>query len=459
MCFSARTAQRTLAPSKTKTKANNTSDQSLLVKNGNIWTRTGFMKGSILIEQGKIRRIAKKIDSSGIYTIDATGLCVLPGLIDVHVHLRDMELAYKENFATGTAAAAAGGFTTVLDMPNTLPPTDSSTRMHEKQLVASKKCYVNVGFHAAASTTQRTIVGLSKAGAFSLKLYMPKPIAPFNVKSNESVRTMLEDSADSNLPVTVHAEDPSINMERLSADSFQELADVRSPYTESSAVERISSIQRKTRSHVHYCHLTLASSLETLSFRHASTEVTPHHLLLSKKQLRKLGWKAWMVPPLRSNEERLALLLATRKGKADVIASDHAPHTISEKRQAPPACPPGVPGLETTLPLMLTLVDRGLFTISQLVRLLSVNPAKIFRLRRKGNLRPGSDGDLTLVDLKKKGKIVSSRFQSKAKFSPFEGFRTIGSVDSTIVNGKLVFHHGEVVAEQGCGTVLRSGFG
>jgi dihydroorotase len=446
-----------LAQSKKKTKTvEDSSKPSLLVKNGYIWAHTGFTKGSILIEQGRIRRIAKRIDSSGFRTIDATGLCVLPGLIDVHVHLRDLELAYKEDFASGTAAAAAGGFTTVLDMPNTVPPTDTPTRMREKQRIAAKKCYVNVGFHAAATAAQRTIAGLSKAGAFSLKLYMPKPIAPFNVSNNESVRDMMENSANLNLPITVHAEDLSIEKGGDPENNFQDLADIRSPSTESSAVERISSIQRKTRSHVHYCHLTLASSLEALSIRNASTEVTPHHLLLSRKHLRKLGWKAWMVPPLRSDEERLHLLSATRNGKATVIASDHAPHTISEKMQSPAKCPPGVPGLETSLSLMLTLVHRGQFTISQLVALLAGNPAKIFRLRTKGTLRPGSDADVTLVDLRKKGKIDSSKFQSKAKFSPFDGFRTIGSVDSTIVGGKLVFHEGGIVSKQGCGTVIRS---
>ena len=164
-----------------------------------------------------------------------------------------------------------------------------------------------------------------------------------------------------------------------------------------------------------------------------------------------------MVPPLRSDAERQALLSATINEKTDVIASDHAPHTISEKRQTPTKCPPGVPGLETTLPLMLTLVDRGQLAISQLVRLLSLNPARVFQLGTKGDLRQGSDADVTIVDLRKKGRIDSSKFQSKAKFSPFDGFHTVGSVDSTIVGGKLVFHHGEVVAKQGSGTVLQSG--
>ena len=450
---------KTLGPSKKKTEADDdsSSDESLLVKNGSVWTTKGFARGSILIENGHIRKIARRIHQQGTRTIDASGLCVLPGLVDVHVHLRDMELAYKEDFATGTAAAAAGGFTTVLDMPNTVPPTDTPTRLHEKQTIAAKKCYVNVGFHAAAVIGRQTTSELSKEGAFSLKLYMPKPIAPFNVSSDESVMAMMDASAKWNLPVTVHAEDPSQWSERQSSKSFQELADSRSSLSESNAVKRLARIQRKTSSHVHYCHLTLSSSLKTLSFPRATTEVTPHHLLLSKKNLRKVGWKAWMVPPLRSDQERLALLMAARNGEADVIASDHAPHTISEKQQDPAKCPPGVPGLETTLPLMLTLVHKGQFTLSQLVMLLSRNPSKIFRLKARGVLHTGSDADLTLVDLKRKKKVDSSTFRSKAKFSPFDGFQTVGSVESTIVGGKVVFYDGEIVGQMGSGKIIRSG--
>src|SRR5215831_5329246 len=157
-CFCARTAQRTLALSKKRTEDSSPSHgQDILVKDANLWTKTGFKRGSILVEQGKIRKIGRRITADHVENFDASGLYALPGLIDVHVHLRDIELAYKEDFATGTSAAAAGGFTTVLDMPNTLPPTTSAARLQEKQKVAEKKIYVNVGFHAAAKPETMTI--------------------------------------------------------------------------------------------------------------------------------------------------------------------------------------------------------------------------------------------------------------------------------------------------------------
>ncbi len=374
------------------------------------------------------------------------------------MHLRDMQLSYKEDFATGTSAAAAGGFTTVLDMPNTLPPTDSPQRLVEKQERAKEKIRVNVGFHAAATSDKRTIQGLVKAGAFSLKLYMPKPIAPFKVDDASEVRGMMKEAESTGIPVTVHAEDILILQESKRVDSFEQLAAARTPSMESRAVERILSIQAGTKCRVHFCHITLASSLRRVrdSSNRVTSEVTPHHLLLSAKSVRNLGWKAWMVPPLRSEGERHDLIHTVSNGLADVVGSDHAPHTISEKKRSPSNSPPGVPGLETTTPLLLTLVNKRILTMSRIIGMLATGPAKIFGLKTKGRLEPGFDGDLVLVDLKKTGHIDSSKFQSKAKFSPFDGFRTKGAVVATIVGGALVYSGGKVVGRRGSGAVLRN---
>ena len=457
----ARIAQRNLARSKKRTdSAIGLENQSILVRDADIWNENGFTRGSILIENGRIKRIARRIIDNGVERINASGLKALPGLIDVHVHLRDMELAYKEDFATGTAAAAAGGFTTVLDMPNTVPPTDSARRLVEKQKVAAQKTHVNVGFHAAAVSDSHEIESLADAGAFSLKLYMPGPISPFDVEDDQTIEKMMRAAARFGTPVTVHAEDPATTENASRADGFEEAAEARSPLLESRAVDRLWRIQKKTRCNVHYCHLTLRSSLRKISASSKSTsEVTPHHLLLSKKLLPTLGWRGWMVPPLRAEETRRSLLKSTLAGLSSLIASDHAPHTIKEKDQSASKSPPGVPGLETTLPLMLTLVNRQQMPLSLLVKLLSENPARIFGLKSKAKLRKGADGDVVLVDLKKKSKIDSSKFFSKAKFSPFDGFKTQGAVHSSIVSGKVVYKEGEIVTREGSGSVLRSGSG
>jgi dihydroorotase len=456
----ARTAQKNLARSKKRTdSAVGLEDRSILVRDADIWNENGFTRGSILIENGRIRRIARRIIDDGVETIKASGLKALPGLIDVHVHLRDMELAYKEDFATGTAAAAAGGFTTVLDMPNTVPPTDSASRLIEKQKVAAQKTYVNVGFHAAAVSGSLDIEALANAGAFSLKLYLPRPIAPFDVRNDQAIENMMRACARVNTPVTVHAEDLSATETTSRGEGFKELAEARSPIFETHAVDRLLRIQRKAHCNVHYCHLTLRSSLAKISLSTKSTsEVTPHHILLSRKLLSSLGWRAWMVPPLRSEETRRSLLKSTITGLASVIASDHAPHTTDEKDQSASKSPPGVPGLETTFPLMLTMFNRQQMTLSLLVKLLCQNPAKIFGLKSKAKLRKGADGDLVLVDLKKESRIDSSKFFSRAKFSPFDGFKTKGAVHQTIVGGRVVYREGEVVAKEGSGSVLHHRF-
>ena len=455
-----RTAQKNLARSKKRTDtAVELPDQSILVKNADIWNGKGFTQGSILIKDGRIGRVARRITEDGDETIDASGLKALPGLVDVHVHLRDMELSYEEDFATGTAAAAAGGFTTVLDMPNTIPPTDSASRLIEKQKIAAQKVYVNVGFHAAAISDSHNIEALAGAGAFSLKLYLPKPISPFDIENDRMIEKMMRTASRVGISVTVHAEDLSSSENLMPKEDFGEAVEARSPDFETRAVDRLLRIQKKARCTVHYCHLTLRSSLMKINDSTRSTsEVTPHHLLLSKKLLSSLGWRAWMVPPLRTEETRRSLLKSTLTGLASVIASDHAPHTIKEKDQSASKSPPGVPGLETTLPLMLTLVNRQQLSFSSLAKLLSENPARIFGLKSKAMLRRGADGDVVLIDLNKESKIDSSKFFSKAKYSPFDGFKTKGAVHSTIVGGRVVYREGEVVAREGSGSVLKRAF-
>ena len=457
---SVRTAQKNLARSKKRTDtAVDLPDQSILVNNANIWNGNGFTQGSILIKEGRIRRVARRITEDGDETIDASGLKALPGLIDVHVHLRDMGLSYKEDFATGTAAAAAGGFTTLLDMPNTVPPTDSATRLIAKQKIAAQKVHVNVGFHAAAISDSHDIEALARAGAFSLKLYLPNPISPFDVENDQMIERMMRTAARVDTPVTVHAEDLSATENLIPKEGFAEATEARLPAFETRAVDRLLRIQKNAHSRVHYCHLTLRSSLMMINAATKSTsEVTPHHLLLSRRLLSSLGWRAWMVPPLRSEAARRSLLKSTLTGLASVVASDHAPHTIKEKDQSANKSLPGVPGLETTLPLMLTLVNRKQLSLSLLVKLLSENPARIFGLKSKAQLRKGADGDMVLIDLEKESRIDSSKFLSKAKFSPFDGFKTQGAVHSTIVGGRVVYRAGEIVAREGTGSVLRRGF-
>lgn len=433
---------------------------SLIIRDTHIWTKNDIIRGSILIEDGSIQRIARRIPERADEEILARRLVALPGLVDAHVHLRDLRLSYKEDFTSGTEAAAAGGFTTVLDMPNTQPPTDSAQRLKQKTARASRKILVNVGFHAAAVEDQSAAKAMKAAGAFSMKLYLPKPIVPLDVDDDRAIVRVMRAAKEASLPVTVHAEDPARIGGTAKIRTFKELVRSRSGNAETSAVSRMLRLNRQIGCRVHFCHLTLPSSVSAIENMHSgqlSSEVTPHHALLSENSVDRLGWKAWMVPPLRPRRETRSLFQAMATGVATIIATDHAPHTIKEKRRQPERSPPGIPGLETAMPLMLTMVNKGRLPLRRLVSLLSTNPARVFGLSSKGRLKKGIDADLILVDMKKRGNVDPEKFFSKAHYSPFDGWKTEGAVHTTIVSGSVVYRGGEIVGRPGSGNVLRNG--
>ncbi|HZY93452.1 MAG TPA: dihydroorotase family protein [Candidatus Bathyarchaeia archaeon] len=433
------------------------SDNTLIVEDASVWTPQGLRRNDILIQGSRISKVAKRIESSAETRVKASGLLAIPGLVDAHVHLRDLELSRKEDFTTGTAAAAAGGFTTVLDMPNTMPATDSAERLREKQASATDKIHVNVGFHVAAVRSEQSINDIAEGGAFSLKLYMPRPISPLKMRSDPELLGIMHVSSRVGLPITVHAEDAERFLGNH-ADDFLQMARTRPPESEDKAVQHLLRLQEQSRCPVHFCHVTLASSLERINAcksEAVTSEVTPHHLLLSEKSLLPLRWKAWTVPPLRAEALRRGLYRATMRGQATLMASDHAPHLIKEKRVQPSESLPGVPGLETTLQLLLTQMNKGLFTLARIVEMLATSPCRVFGLRGKGKIEPGADADITLVDVKKKSKIDSTRFFSKAKYSPFDGIHTRGKVHSTIVRGNIVFEDDSIIRGPGSGSILK----
>jgi len=405
-----------------------------------LWTGDEFREGSILIENGKISKIGVRVPSTP-RSINGRGLLALPGLIDVHVHLRDMELSYKEDFTTGTSAAAAGGFTSLLDMPNSQPVVDSAERLRERMESASGRILVNVGFHVAAVGTPDRLKAMVRSGAFSLKLYMPHPFSPLAVDSDEEVLAMMREAARKRVPITVHAEEPSLIRDPSRTKTWLGLARTRPDEAESKAVRRVLRLQAISGCSIHFAHTTLPVSLNQIWSRHStqvSSEVTPHHLLLSELDLKRLEWKAWMVPPLRTRVIARKLLSATSQGKASLIASDHAPHSV-----------------QTTLPLLMTLVHRGKLSMKRMIQMLTIAPASRFRIAAKGRLGKGTDGDVVLVNPRAVSKIDPRMFFSKAKYSPFEGFETIGKVEKTIVGGEVVFEDGRIVAPVGTGRILK----
>ncbi|MBS7654955.1 dihydroorotase family protein [Candidatus Bathyarchaeota archaeon] len=435
--------------------------KTINILNAKILLNEAFIEGGIHISFGKIKKIGKKASlPKADENINAKGLIALPGLIDSHVHLRDMNLFYKEDFYSGTCAAAAGGFTTVLDMPNTIPPTNSIERLKEKMKRAKSKIIVNVGFHALPPKNPFEINEMVKLGVKSFKLY-------FNSFKNEDLKNSLiketiKKCAFLNIPLTIHGEDGEkinkiknllLNKGKKDLPSFLK---AHSKEIEFSGVKKaLSLIKKDFKVKAYFCHVTTLKSLKEIKRNNFFVEVSPHHLFLTKEKLLKLKGIALTLPPLRSKHEVKDLWNKTIKGFVDVIGSDHAPHAYKEKvKENFWEIPPGIPGLETTLPLLLTKVNQGEISLKKIVKLLAYNPSKIFNLKFKGELKEGFDADITLISLKKRFKIESEKFFSKAKYSPFNGFKCVGKPVKTIVSGRLIMNDGEIVAGKGSGFIL-----
>lgn len=440
----------------------------LVLNNAKVYVKKHIVDCSLAINEGKIFKIGKESAMpKAEEKIDLKSLLVLPGLIDVHVHLRDEGKSYKEDFYTGTAAAAAGGITTVLDMPNNKPVTMSVETLRNRIRKAEKNVLVNVGFYSEFPENMTEIRGIIAQGAVGFKLFMAEQVGGLNINDDTALFEALKILAALEVPLAVHAEDNIILKEtekklklsnRNDVDAFLE---AHSKEVEVKAVKRMLDMAKKANAHIHFCHISTEQALKAIieekkSGSMITCEATPHHLLLSADDLRKIGTLALTMPPVRDRKNMDALWNGIKNGWIDILASDHAPHTIEEKAaESIWNVKVGIPGLETMLPLLLTQVKNRRLSIADLVRLMAEKPAEIFKLEDKGCLEEGRDADLTIVDLKQKYRVDASKFFSKAKYSPFNGWKVEGKPVKTFVNGKLVMDEGEIVAEAGSGKIIR----
>lgn len=428
------------------------------VANGRLVLPDRVEEADMLINDGVISAILKpglSKPEQATETIDAKGLLVLPGLVDVHVHFRDPGYPEKEDFASGSLAAAAGGVTTFVDMPNTHPPTTTPERLQDKIDRASEKSLVDFAFHGGPYTGDKSSANLSDAnelvvldmaqkliegGIVSFKIYMPHQEA-----DTIPILTPLGHL------LTVHAEEPKLLTAPTDGSSFAFLAS-RPPEAEVQAIEKL--LTDPPMCGFHICHLSTAAGFRAiLAAKHkgipVTTEVTPHHLLLTVKDLAKLGPIAKSYPPLRSSSDTEALLNACLADQIKIIASDHAPHTAEEKTGSDAdfaSAPAGIIGVETMLPLMYTrLVHNAEMTLPHLLRMMALNPALWFGIRNsqwieKGQLEVGADADFVLFDQKTEYTIRGDALSGKATLTPFEGWKVHGKVCRTILGGQTIFN-------------------
>lgn len=403
---------------------------------------------NIIIEEGKIKDIKKTLLSSEKNTdkiINVKENIIIPGLIDPHVHLRDPGLTQKETWKTGSQAAAHGGYTTIIDMPNTIPKTDTVTNFKEKKEIAEKKSCVDYALHAGVKT-QKDVMEINKEKPAAYKIFM-------DLHTNTELNEMFSYIKQTGKPLCLHCEDKTLvdyNIKTLSKNPENSKKTIiysyaRSALSELIAVNRAIELGKKYDLQLHLCHISTRQTLELIhearEKMNISIEATPHHIFLDNNTYNTYGIKAKTNPPLRDTKYNINI---NYLNDFDSIGTDHAPHTIEEKEKDTWTSAAGIPGLETTLKLILTEVNKNKISLKQVVRLLSSNPAKIFKIPNKGEIRKEYDADITILDMKETGRIKIDNFYTKGKYTPFENREYKGNNIMTINRGNIISENDEV---------------
>ncbi|WP_313761050.1 allantoinase AllB [Rhizobium sp.] len=424
----------------------------LVVHGGTIVTPDAQYLASIAIKDGRILAIGEKdAMPEAKDSLDATGLHILPGAIDVHVHFRDPGYPQKEDFASGTAAAAFGGATTVFDMPNTLPAISDATSLAEKHAIASAKAHVDYGLYAVLGEDSLPNIGeLIEGGVIGFKCYMGNTFGRIPSPTTGAMLELFEIVAPTGKRISLHAETNSI-MERREArlramgrtDPLAHLA-ARPAVVAMEAVARAAILAEWTGARIHILHISSAAELRPLAEAKArgvdiTGETCPQYLLLSADDYEAKRGVIRVNPPVREAENQNPIWQALADGTIDMIATDHAPHSIEEKtRDDIWTVDCGFPGVETQMPLMLTELDRRGASLSDYVRWSAEKPAKCWGLYpTKGALMVGSDADLAIVDTNREWTIDDGQIQSTAKISPWHGMKATALPIHTIVRGRF----------------------
>ena len=394
---------------------------------------------SIAIEDGKIAKISKS-SVDGEKVIDLNGNLALPGLIDPHVHFRDPGLTYKEDFKTGSMAAAHGGFTFVMDMPNTVPKTNTYKAFKDKLKIAESKSLVNFGLHAGYSTPEE-MEKILELNPMSFKVFM-------DLETDEDLDKIFKDISNLSRKsiVTVHCEKRNIVQE--STQKLSEETDAiaysygRPAESEDESVAQAIELSKKYGNDLHICHLSTRNAMNMAIANNVTFEFTPHHLLYDNNAFNEFGTLIKTNPPLRENGKNVTV---SDLNESSIIGTDHAPHSLEEKTKGVWDSSPGIPSLETVLSLLLTEVNKSNLDLNLIPKIFSENAAKRFNVTNKGFIKEGYDADLVIVDLNREGVFDIDKFYTKAEYSPFDGLSYKGKAIMTIVGGNVVMENDEVI--------------
>lgn len=425
----------------------------LIIHGGHVVTPAGVLAIDIGVKAGKIAAIGQLYPDQGNDAIDATGLFVLPGIIDTQVHFREPGATHKEDLHTGTRAAVLGGVTSVFEMPNTNPLTLTQADLQAKFDLAKGRAWCDHAFFigGAAENADRLHELERLPGCAGVKVFMGSSTGNLLVEDDPTLERIVRNGTRR---MAVHAEDePRLKERKHIAD---EAAHPRAhPVWRDETVclkatQRVVGLARKYGRRVHVLHVTTAEEMEFLSQNKdiVTVEVTPNHLtLVAPDCYEKLGTRAQMNPPVREQRHQNGLWRAIAEGVVDVIGSDHAPHTLEEKAKTYPASPSGMPGVQTTLPLLLTAAYHGKLSLERVVDLLCHGPQRIYQIAGKGRIARGYDADFALVDLQAWRELKDEDMGSKVGWTPFAGSRVCGVPKVTIVRGNVVMRDGELIGK------------
>jgi len=420
------------------------------IDNATIMLPDGAARTQVVIENEKIADIDPAVQLPVDEVIDAGGLHLLPGVIDDQVHFREPGLTHKEDLEHATRACARGGVTTFLEMPNTKPSTTTVARLAEKLQLAASNCLVNYGFYIGA--TPHNLSELKQAARTpGIKIFIGSSTGDLLVDKQEALERIF---AETTLPLTAHCEDEATvraNSERYAGT--HDVADhsrIRDHTAALIATQRARDLAFRHRHRFHVLHVSTAAEAELLGDhrRLLTAEACPHHLLFSVDDYARLGTLVQMNPSLKTREDARALWEALAAGRIQVIATDHAPHTLAEKQQPYPASPSGLPGVENSLALMLNQVHHGRCTLEQVVSWMCDAPARVWDIVDKGRIVIGYDADLVLVDLSLEQEVQNEQQQTKCGWSPWHGETLTGWPVATWVRGHLVYRAGRFDASR-----------
>ena len=423
----------------------------LIVRGGEVVNHAGRGLADVGVRGGKIVAVGDLAQASAGEVFDAAGLTVLPGVIDTQVHFREPGMEWKEDLETGSRAAVLGGVTAVFEMPNTEPTTTDPDALADKLGRAAGRMHCDHAFYVGGTHENADFLGELERlpGCCGIKVFMGASTGTLLVQDDAGVEQVLRHV---NRRAAFHSEDEYRLAERrplARTGDWTSHPEVRDAQSAIQSTERLVRIARSLGKRIHVLHVTTRDEMIFLAAHKdvASVEVTPQHLTLAGPEAyERLKGYAQMNPPIRSAEHRTGLWNGVANGVADVLGSDHAPHTAEEKARPYPASPSGMPGVQTLLPVMLTHVAEGRLTLERLVDLTSHGANRIFGLADKGRLATGFDADLTIVDLKARRTLTHDMMASRVGWTPFDGLEAKGWPIATIVRGRIVMRDDEVAA-------------